>query len=135
MIELLQQLLALEHGVLEFVAEADGIVRTSIHAQFAEHARAQVVLIVNQYFSFLAVFAFHHLGSHLDGAVGAGHLAQTAGNAAVLVVLVVRHDQRATVALRDVQGGVAVFRILLRDILAEVYTDGGAHTDQQGLES
>lgn len=92
----------LEHRILEVVAEFDGIVRTNVHTQVAEHARAQVVLILDQYFFLFPVGIFTHFGRELDGAVRTIHLTQPARDAMVVILFVVNHCQPCTVAFGNV---------------------------------
>ena len=93
MVEHLLEFRAVEHGVLVALVEGDGTVWTGAGAELAEHAGAKVVLVLHEAFLLLAVGSFVELARHLDGIVGAGHLAQTATDALVLVLLVVGHRE------------------------------------------
>ena len=124
------QLGAVVNGVLEVLVERDGIVRAGVDAQLAEDARAEVVLILGQYFLLLAVFGRDGLAGHLDGAIGASHLAQAAGNAVVFVVLVVGHGQCPAETVEHLQF-LPVLGILFRHLFREEFTHGRLQADAQ----
>lgn len=107
-----------EHGMLKFLVESDGMVWAGVDAQLAEHARAKVVFILGQNAFFLSVFRGDGLAGHFDGTVGAGHLAQSAGNATVLVPFIVWHDKCTTETVEHFQLP-SVLRILFRNLLRE----------------
>ena len=46
------QFRAVEHSMLKILVERDGIVRAGIHTELAEHARTEVVFVLNQLSSF-----------------------------------------------------------------------------------
>ena len=103
-----------EHRILVALVKGDGIVRTGTRAELAEHARAQVVFILYQAFFLFAVFCFVKLARHFDSAVRTCHLAKAATHAFVLILLVVRHDERTAEAIEH-HVRVAVFGVLLRN--------------------
>ena len=43
------QFRAVKHCMLKILVERDGIVRAGIHTELAEHARTEVVFVLNQY--------------------------------------------------------------------------------------
>lgn len=47
------QFRAVKHCMLKILVERDGIVRAGIHTELAEHARTEVVFVLNQYLLFL----------------------------------------------------------------------------------
>ena len=123
-----------KHGVLECRAELDGMCRAVLHAQLAEHATPEVVLVFHQHFFLFAVFGGHGFRCDADGAVRAVHLAQAAGDALVVAILVVRHDQLAPEAVVYFQGR-PVLRVFFRDLFREELPQGHFHPDQQGAQS
>ena len=127
MVEFQNELGAVEYGMLKVLVEGDGVVRTGIHTQLAEDAGAQIVFVGSQHFFLLSVFCFYRFAGHMDGAVGTGRLAESAGHTVVLVVLVVRHGQGSAETVEHLQL-FPVFGILFGHFLAEVDFDTGLHT-------
>ena len=71
-----------------------GIVWTSVHTKLTEHTGSQVVLILYQYFLFLACFFVgHRFAGNGDCIIGASHLAKSASNTFVITILINRHDK------------------------------------------
>lgn len=124
------QFRAVEHSMLKILVERDGIVRAGIHTELAEHARTEVVFVLNQYLLFLAVFRFNHLAGHLDSVVGTSHLAQTASYTPMFIFIIMGHGQRATETVGEFQCR-AVFRILFGSLSSAEYGHGCLHTCQQ----
>ena len=113
--------------MLEILVERDGIVRTSIHAQLAEHTSSQVIFIFCQDFLLLTVLCLNRFAGHFDCIVRTSHLTQSAGYTAVFVILIVGHCQCTTEPVEHFQL-FPVFRILFSHLLTEVYLDTGFHT-------
>ena len=135
MIELLAQFAAREDGVLVSIDELNRIVRAGTHAQLAEKAAAQIVFVTVEYLAGLTrLLVGHLLGDDIDRSVGTVHLADAAGNATMLVLVVVDHDQLAAEAVRNLQRGT-IFGVLLRRLAPEKDLDRGAHTHQQGAQA
>lgn len=128
------QLAAREDRVLELVGELYGVVRAGADAELAEHASSQVVGVGFQHFRLLAFGIGHHLAFHVDGPVGAVHLADAASHAMMVVVGGVDHFQTASVQGRDVQVFFPVFGVTFGGLLAEEDLQRRFHPDQQGLQ-
>ena len=134
MVEHLLEFRAVEHGVLVALVKGDGTVWTGAGAELAEHAGAEVILVFHEAFLLLAVGSFVELARHLDGIVRAGHLAQTATDALVLVLLFVGHREGTAKAVEhDVR--VAVFGILFGNLRGEELTHRGLQTCGEALQS
>ena len=72
LIKVHHQLVAVEDCILEIVDKLDCTEVTCVHTEFAEHAVAQVVLVIYQLALLLAcLWVLHHLGYNLDGIVRA----------------------------------------------------------------
>ena len=103
MIERQEKLGAVEDCMFEVLVESDSTVRAGIDAKLAEHARSQVVFVLGQYFLFLPVFGRDGFRCHLDGAVGASHLAESAGHTVMLVLFVMGHYKRAAETVEHIE--------------------------------
>ena len=69
---MIDELVTVEDSVFEIVDKLDGSEVTCIDAELAEHAVAQVVLVIYQLALLLACLGvLHHLGNNLDGVIGA----------------------------------------------------------------
>ena len=108
--------------------------RTGTGAELAEHAATEVVLIFDEALFLFAISIFVKFAGHLDGAIGAGHLAKSATHTFVFVVFVVWHGQRTTKAVEHFQFS-AVFRILLGDFGGEKLTHGRFQTGAEGFQT
>ena len=113
--------------MFEVLVERDGIVRTSIDTELAEHTGAQIIFIGCQDFLFLSIFCFDGFAGHFDGIVRTSHLTQSASYTAMFIILIVGHIQRTTETVEHFQL-FPVFGILLGHFLTEVYLDAGFHT-------
>ena len=132
-VEHLNQLGTVKDCVLIALVEGDGTVGTGLGAELAEHARAEVILILDETLLFLAVFGFIKFACHLDGTVGTCHLAEAATDALVLVGFVVGHAETASEAFEHGVGGT-VLRILLGDFRREKFAHGGFETGAQTFQ-
>ena len=134
-IELFDELFARVDGVLEIGREADRAGRAGVDAQVAEHARPQVVLVAHQpFFGLARPGVGDRLGREADGPVGAGRLAQPAGDAPVAPLGVVGHRQRAAETVVHLQRG-PVFGILLGDLGREELAPRHFKSGQKGSQS
>ena len=106
------------------------MVRTSIHAQLAEHAGTEVVFILHQYFLLLSGFFVQHaFAGDVDTVVRTSHLAQTTCDALVVTFCIGRHGQASTETWGNFQR-VTVFRILFGHFLRKEFTTGDFHPCQ-----
>ena len=120
--------------MLEVLVEGDGAVGARVDAELAEHARAEVVLILGQHFLLFAVFRLDGFAGHVDGAVGAGHLAQAARHAMVLVAFVVGHDERAAETVEHLEL-LAVLGVLFGHLGREELAHGGLQADREAFDA
>ena len=108
------QLRAVEYSVLEIIRKLDGVEVAGVSTELAEHAVAQVVLIIVEHLLlFTCLRILSHVGSNLDGSIRTGLLAQCASRTLVAAILVALEYQAPTVTLRHMKCGLAVLGILL----------------------
>ena len=129
-VEFEHQLRLVEHGVFELLIERDGLTRADIDAELAEHAAPEVVHVGVEHAHRLAFGRGLLPARHVYGAVGAGRLAEPAGDAAVMVVGVVEHRERPAEAGREHELG-AVLGVALRALAREELAHGGPQTRRQ----
>ena len=118
--QVFHQFTARVDGVFERGFELDGLLRAHFHAELAEHTATQIIPVFYQYLFLLAGFIRDKFGRDFDGPVRAVHLADAAGDAFVVIVLVVRHYQFTPETVKHFQRG-PVFRVLLRRFLGEKF--------------
>ena len=136
LVEVKHECFAVEYRVLEIVYKLDCVEVAGVHAEFAEHAVAEVVLIVDELLFLLACLrVLNHLRHDLDGAVRASLLAECTSCTLHDAVLVAVHHQTSAVACCYVQCGLAVLGILLSALRCEVLLPGGLHTYGESLHS
>ena len=114
------QLRAVKHGVLEIIRKLDGVEVAGVGTELAEHAVAQVVLIIVEHLLFLTrLRILGHVGCNLDGSIGARLLTKRTSGALVVTMLVALEYQASTMALSHVECGLAVLRVLLCRLIGE----------------
>ena len=89
MIQLQNKLRPVKDGMFEVLVERDGIMRTSVDTQLAEHTSSEVIFIFCQDFLLLAVFSLDRFAGYGDCIVRTSYLTQSAGYTAVFVILIV----------------------------------------------
>ena len=98
------EFVAVKHSILEIVGEMNSAEVAGIDTELAEHAVAEVILIIYQLTLFLSrLRVFNHLGSNLDGIVWTRFLTQCATYAFVVVVLVASENETTAVACRHME--------------------------------
>ena len=140
LVEVKHKLAAFERGILEIVSKLDCIEIAGIRTELAEHAVAQVVLIVIKHLFLLArLRVFGHVGRDLDGTVRACLFAQGASRTLVGTVLITLEYQAATMAGRYMECGLAVLGVLLRRLVGEevleVFLPSNLHSRCQRLQA
>ena len=130
------QRVTVEHAVFEIIRELDSPEVAGICTELAEHAVAQVVLIVNELFLLLSGRLIgHHLAYYLDAAVGAGLLAEGAGGAEAVAGLVTLEHESAAVALGHMESRLAVFGLLLGALRGDVFLHRHLQTGGKRLDA
>ncbi len=93
----------IENSILEIVGKLNGIEVTSVHAELTEHTITEIVLIIVKLLFLLArLWIGIHVGSNLDGIVGASLLTKCASGTLVGSFLVAFEDKTATEAWGNV---------------------------------
>src|SRR5574344_224917 len=133
-IQMLHEFVATKNRVFEFVHKLDGIMRTSVDTKFAEHALAQIILIINEYAFFLSIFGFHLFRSDFDCSVRTSHLTEFTSNALVVALGIMRHDKSSTVTLSNMLC-MAILGILLSNFLGEIFTPSHSEPDKERLDA
>ena len=128
------QFLAVKDCILELVCELYGALGAGVDAELAEHTRAKVVAVF--YKNLLALSALlvgYRSGGYAYGAVGAGLLAQPAGDALVVALFILGHTEHCTVPFRDVLC-LPVLGVALRNFLGEKLTQCDLESGEQGAD-
>ena len=127
---------AVEDGILEVVGELDGIEVARVYTKLAEHAVAEVILIIVKNLPLAAGLGVSlHVGGYLNSVVRTCSLTHCASCALVVtdlqttflylrVVEIVfgntLKDQTPTMAFGDMKCRLTVFRILLGSLRSEI---------------
>ena len=130
----LDKLCTVEHRIFVALVKCDGTMGASACTEHAEHAATKVVLILHEAFLFLAVGSLVKLAGHLDTAVRASHLAESATHALVLILLVMGHCERTTEAFEHFVR-ITVFGILFGDFRSEELAHGCFQTSAKALQA
>ena len=131
-VKLLYKSSALKRGLLEIIAEFECILRTGRYAKHAECAATQIVKILVELALLLSVGKLHHLGLQSNRAVGAVHLADTAGDTFVATLGIILERELGAETLRDIERG-PVFRIALSNLRRNEFLSRYLHAAYQAL--
>ena len=69
MIQSQDKLRPVKDGVFEVLVERDGVVRTSVDTQLAEHTSSEVIFIFRQDFLLLAVFSLDRFANNMNSRI------------------------------------------------------------------
>ena len=140
LVEVEHQFRAVKHGVLEIIRKLDGVEVAGVGTELAEHAVAQIVLIIVEHLLFLTrLRILGHVAQNLDGSIGARLLTKRTSGALVVTILVALEYQAATMTLSHMECGLAVLRVLLSRLVGEevleIFLPRGLHTNSQSLQA
>ena len=119
---MINQLITIEYRVLEIIHELNSSEVTSIDTKLTEHAVTKVILVVIKLFLLATRFrVLLQMGYNLDRIIRASFLTHGTRRAFIVLIFITQEDKTATMTLCNMQGSLAVFRILLRSLRREVF--------------